>query len=224
MTTPTKVVFLFDVDNTLLDNDAVIADLKRHLEEKVGRDGAQHYWDVFEQLRNELGYADYLGALQRYRVEHPRDPRLFTVSHFLIEYPFAQRLFPHALDVLARVKQWGPAAILSDGDVVFQPRKVERSGLFQAVGGRVLIYVHKELELDDVARRFPADHYVMLDDKLRILAAIKNLWGRRVTTVFVRQGHYARDPEILKAYPPADVTLERIGDLLDSDVPAWFTR
>jgi FMN phosphatase YigB (HAD superfamily) len=224
MSTANKVVFLFDVDNTLLDNDAVIADLKRHLEGEVGHDGAQRYWDVFEKLRCELGYADYLGALQRYRLRHPRDPRLFTVSRFLIEYPFAKRLFPHALDVIARVKQWGAAAILSDGDVVFQPRKVERSGLLEAVGGNVLIYVHKEQELDDVARRFPADHYVMLDDKLRILAAIKKLWAARVTTVFVRQGHYAHDPEILAAYPPADVTLERIGDLLNSDVPAWFTR
>ncbi len=224
MSTATKVVFLFDVDNTLLDNDAVIADLKRHLEREVGREGAQRYWDVFEKLRSELGYADYLGALQRYRAEHPSDPRLFTVSRFLIEYPFADRLFPRALEVIARVKQWGTAAILSDGDVVFQPRKVERSGLAEAVGGNVLIYVHKEQELDDVARRFPADHYVMLDDKLRILAAIKKLWGGRVTTVFVRQGHYAHDPEILAAYPPADVTLERIGDLLDRDVPGWFTR
>jgi FMN phosphatase YigB (HAD superfamily) len=221
MTTPAKVVFLFDVDNTLLDNDAVIADLKRHLEREVGPDGAQRYWDVFETLRNELGYADYLGALQRYRAENPCDPRLFTVSRFLIDYPFAQRLFPYALDVVARVKQEGAAAILSDGDVVFQPRKVERSGLARAVDGNVLIYVHKELELDDVARRFPADHYVMLDDKLRILAAIKKNWGRRVTTVFVRQGHYAHDPQILQAYPCADVTLERIGDLLDNDLPAW---
>ena len=219
-----RVTFLFDVDNTLLDNDAVIADLRHHLEKEVGPDGAQHYWDVFEQLRGELGYADYLGALQRYRVEHPRDPRLLTVSRFLIDYPFARRLFPRALDVIARVKQWGAAVILSDGDVVFQPRKIDQSGLSHAVNGNVLIYVHKEQELDDVARRFPADHYVMLDDKLRLLAAIKKIWGARVTTVFVRQGHYAHDPQILAAYPPADVTLERIGDLLDCDVTAWFTR
>jgi len=224
MSAPGDAVFLFDVDNTLLDNDAVIADLRRHLEKEVGREGAQCYWDVFEKLRNELGYADYLGALQRYRADNPPDPRLFTVSRFLIEYPFAQRLFPRALDVVARVKQWGAAVILSDGDVVFQPRKVQRSGLEQAVDGRVLIYVHKEQELDDVARRYPARHYVMLDDKLRILAAVKKQWGARVTTVFVRQGHYAHDPKILNAWPPADVTLERIGDLLDSDVPAWFTR
>ena len=219
---PAKIVFLFDVDNTLLDNDRVTADLKHHLEMEVGREGAQCYWNKFERLREELGYADYLGALQRYRSENPHDPRLLTVSRFLIDYPFANRLFPNSLDVVARVKQWGPAVILSDGDVVFQPLKVERSGLFDAVNGNVLIYVHKEQELDDVADRFPADHYVMVDDKLRILAAIKQIWGRRVTTVFVRQGHYARDPKILATYPAADVSIKRIGDLLDHDL-AYFT-
>jgi FMN phosphatase YigB (HAD superfamily) len=216
MNTPNKVVFLFDVDNTLLDNDRVTADLRRHLEKEVGAEGSRSYWSIFEQLRNELGYADYLGALQRYRSENPHDPRLLTISRFLIDYPFANRVFPHALDVIDLVKQWGPAAILSDGDVVFQPRKVERSGLFEAVDGNVLIYVHKEQELDDVARRFPAGHYVMVDDKLRILAAIKKIWGEHVTTVFVRQGHYAVDPEITAAYPPADVAFDQIGDLLNA--------
>jgi FMN phosphatase YigB (HAD superfamily) len=222
MNSRNKVVFLFDVDNTLLDNDRVTADLRHHLEKEVGLEGAECYWTIFEQLRNELGYADYLGALQRYRVENPHDLRLLTVSRFLIEYPFANRLYPHSLDVVERVKQWGLAAILSDGDVVFQPRKVERSGLFEAVNGNVLIYVHKELELDDVAHCFPADHYVMVDDKLRILTAIKKIWGPRVTTVFVRQGHYATDPAILSAYPPADVVVDQIGDLLNANIPEWF--
>jgi hypothetical protein len=212
---PARVCFLFDVDNTLLDNDRVILDLKRHLESGVGREGAQRYWTIFEGLRDELGYADYLGSLQRYRKENPHDSRLLTVSRFLINYPFANRLFPNSLDVIEQVKQWGPAAILSDGDVVFQPRKVERSGLFEAVDGNVLIYVHKEQELGDVEARFPAESYVMVDDKLRILAAIKDIWGSRVTTVFVRQGHYAMDPAILANYPPADLTVERIGDLLE---------
>jgi len=216
MNTPHSAVFLFDVDNTLLDNDRVTTDLRRHLEIEVGAEGAQCYWKIFEKLRGELGYADYLGDLQRYRSENPHDPGLLTVSHFLIEYPFANRVFPHALDVVEHVKQWGVAVILSDGDVVFQPRKVERSGLFEAVNGNVLIYVHKEQELDDVARRFPAAHYVMIDDKLRILAAIKKLWGQRVTTVFVRQGHYALDPNITATYPPADVAFDEIGDLLDA--------
>ena len=225
MTTPNKVVFLFDVDNTLLDNDRVTADLRRHLETEVGSEGSRSYWNIFEQLRSELGYADYLGALQRYRSENPHDPHLFTVSHFLIGYPFANRVFPHALDVIDLVKQWGPAVILSDGDVVFQPRKVERSGLFEAVDGNVLIYVHKEKELDDVVRRFPADHYVMVDDKLRILAAIKKIWGEQVTTVFVRQGHYAVDPKITGAYPPADAAFDQIGDLLNAtDLWARFNQ
>ena len=217
---PSKIVFLFDVDNTLLDNDRVTADLKHHLEKEVGHEGSQSYWKHFEQLREELGYADYLGALQRYRGENPHDPRLLAVSRFLIDYPFADRLFPDSLDVVERIKQLGPAVVLSDGDVVFQPLKVERSGLFDAVNGNVLIYVHKERELDDVAERFPADHYVMVDDKLRILAAIKKIWGRRVTTVFVRQGHYALDPNILAACPAADVSIDRIGDLLDYDLAA----
>src|SRR2546426_87605 len=191
---PAKMVFFFDVDNTLLDNDRVTADLKKHLEREVGLDRAQHYWAMFEQLRMELGYADYLGALQRYRGEYPRDPHLLTVSRFLVNYPFANRLYPESLDVLDRVKAWGPAVILSDGDVVFQPRKIDRSGLFEAVEGNVLIYVHKERELDDVAARYPADRYVLVDDKLRILSAVKQVWGSLVTTVFPRQGHYAKDP------------------------------
>ena len=215
-----KVVFLFDVDNTLLDNDRVTADLKRHLEAEVGLDRAQRYWAIFEQLRVELGYADYLGALQRYRGEYPRDPRLLTVSHFLVNYPFANRLYPNSLDVIESVKPWGPAVILSDGDVVFQPRKVERSGLFEAVEGNVLIYVHKEQELSDVEQRYPAEHYVLVDDKLRILAAVKKVWAARVTTVFPRQGHYALDPQILASYPPADVTVERVGELMNYDAQA----
>lgn len=214
---PARICFLFDVDNTLLDNDRVIGDLKRHLESGVGRDGAQRYWDIFERLREELGYADYLGSLQRYRKENPHDSRLLTVSRFLINYPFANRLFPNALDAIEHVKQWGQAVILSDGDVVFQPRKVERSGLFEAVDGNVMIFVHKEQELGEVEARFPADHYVMVDDKLRILTAMKEIWGSRVTTLFVRQGHYALDPAVAAAYPAPDLSIERIGDLLKHD-------
>jgi len=211
------VVFLFDVDNTLLDNDSVIADLRQYLEREVGSEHAQRYWDIFEQLRTELGYADYLGALQRYRAEYPHELRLLAMSHFLIEYPFAARLFPNSLNVVAHVKKWGPSVILSDGDVVFQPRKVERSGILKAVDGNVLIYVHKENELDDVATRFPAGHYILVDDKLRILAAVKQIWKERVTTVFVRQGHYAHDVRAISAYPPADMQIDRIGDLLQTD-------
>jgi FMN phosphatase YigB (HAD superfamily) len=219
MESPT-VVFLLDVDNTLLDNDRITADLKRYLEGEVGHAREQLYWTIFEQLRTELGYADYLGALQRYRMEHPRDPHLLTVSRFLLDYPFADRVFPGTLDVIKHLKQWGKVAILSDGDVVFQPRKIERSGLFKVVDENVLIYIHKEQEMDDVERRYPADHYVLVDDKLRILTAIKTRWRSRVTTVFPRQGHYARDPQALASFPPADVTIEHIDNLLNYDLRA----
>ena len=208
-------VFLFDVDNTLLDNDQVIADLGRFLKQEVGPRYARRYWTIFEHLRSRLGYADYLGALQRYRSLYPHHLGLLAVSRYLVNYPFANRLFPNSLDVIARVKRWGTAVLLTDGDVVFQPRKVERAGLLEAVEGNALIYVHKELELANVQARFPAEHYVMVDDKLRIHSAIKKRWGRRVTTVFVRQGHYALDPKALATYPQADVTIERIGDLLN---------
>lgn len=217
-----NTVFLFDVDNTLLDNDHVTADLKRHLEQHVGHERQQTYWDFFEQLRSELGYADYLGALQRYRLAYPRDPGLLTVSHFLVNYPFATRLYPDSLDVMEHVKQWGKAVILSDGDVVFQPLKIERSGISEAVDGNVLIYIHKEQELDDVERRFPASHYVLIDDKLRILNAVKQIWKDKVTTVFPRQGHYAHDPKTLAEFPPADISIDRIGDLLNLEAAAFI--
>jgi FMN phosphatase YigB (HAD superfamily) len=213
-----RVVFLFDVDNALLDNDRVTADLQRHLEKEIGPDGAREYWRIFEKLRAELGYTDYLGALQRYRTAHPRALQLLSVSHFLINYPFSKRLFPGAFKVVEHVQQWGPVVILSDGDVIFQPLKVSRSGLSDAVSGRVLIYVHKETELDDVEQRYRAQHYVMVDDKLRILSAVKMFWGSRVTTVFVRQGHYAADSKIVAAYQPADLSIKRIGDLLRYDL------
>jgi len=210
-----KTVFLFDIDNTLLDNDRVTGDLKRFLEDEVGSEQAQRYWAIFDNLRRTLGYADYLGALQQYRTECPHDMRVLKVARFLIEYPFANRLFPGSLDVLEQAASWGGVVLLTDGDVVFQPRKAERSGLAQAVEGRVLIYVHKELQLEDVSQRFPASQYVLVDDKLRILSAVKSAWGSRVQTVFVKQGHYALDPEVVQKYPPADVTIERIGDLLN---------
>ncbi len=214
------VVFLFDVDNTLVDNDRVTVDLRRHLEREVGPERGQRYWAIFEELRAELGYADYLGALQRYRIEYPRDPHLLTVSHYLINYPFANRLFPGSLDVVEQCRGQGQAVLLTDGDVVFQPRKIDRSGLYEAFDGHVLIYVHKEAELADVEARYPAGHYVLIDDKVRILAAVKKHWGPRVTTVFPRQGHYAMDPKALASYPAPDVTIERIGTLLDYDVSA----
>jgi len=211
-----KTVFLFDVDNTLLDNDRVTADLRDHLEREVGHERQERYWSIFEELRTEVGYADYLGALQRYRASYSHDLHVLTVSHFLLEYPFHERLFPGALEVVNSVKQYGVPVILSDGDVVFQPHKIRRSGLHNAFAGNVLIYVHKELELDDVAQRYPAHHYILVDDKLRLLAAIKKIWGGDVTTVFVRQGHYAHEKAIT-GYPPADYTIERIADFVKLD-------
>jgi len=210
-----EVVFLFDVDNTLLDNDRVEDDLKNHLEREFGAESRDRYWTIFEELRAELGYADYLGALQRYRLEDVCDPRLLMMSSFLVDYPFANRLYPGSLDALEHVRSWGATVILSDGDVVFQPRKVQHSGLWEAVEGRVLIYVHKEQMLEDVEHRYPAHHYVMVDDKLRILTAMKKVWGSRLTTVFPRQGHYALDPKNVATYPPADFAIERIGDLVN---------
>ena len=214
-----RVVFLFDVDNTLLDNDRVAADLKRYLTKEFGEERQRQYWETFEKLRNELGYADYLGALQRYRVDHPREPHLLEASSYLVNYPFANRLFPGSLDALEHVGAFGPTVILSDGDVVFQPLKIHRSGLFEAVDGRVLIYIHKENELDDVELRHPAAHYVLVDDKVRILAAVKERWGSRLTTVFPRQGHYAHAPDAAR-HPAPDVTIERIADLTSYDMPA----
>lgn len=214
---PVPVVFFLDVDNTLLDNDRIAEDLRTHLTRAFGAERQEHYWAIFEQLRAELGYADYLGALQRYRAENPRDPHFLQLSYFLLDYPFANRLYPGALDVIEHLGAWGPTVVLTDGDVVFQPRKVQRSGLFEAVAGRVLIYIHKERELDDVEKRYPARHYVLIDDKLRILTAVKRAWGTRLTTVFPRQGHYAHDPKTLAAYPPADVAVDRISDLLEYD-------
>ncbi|OWK35597.1 HAD family hydrolase [Fimbriiglobus ruber] len=218
MTQPAPVVFLLDVDNTLLDNDRVVADLRAHMTQVFGAERQERYWAIFENLRDELGYADYLGALQRYRVENPHDPHFLEVSYYLLAYPFADRLFPGALDVIARFRGWGKTTILSDGDVVFQPRKIERSGLFKALDGNALIYIHKEQDLDDVAKRYPAAHYVLVDDKLRILTAVKKIWGNRLTTVFPRQGHYAHDPVVLVTYPPADVTVDGVGDLLRYDL------
>jgi FMN phosphatase YigB (HAD superfamily) len=207
------VVFLLDVDNTLLDNDSIARDLRQHLTLAFGEASQDRYWQIFEQLRAELGYADYLGALQRFRLEHPLDPQMLGMSLFLVDYPFATRLYPGALDAIAHLNRLGTPVILSDGDAVFQPRKIDRSGLWTAVDGRVLIYVHKEQMLDDVERRFPAAHYVMIDDKLRLLAAIKMIWKSRVTTVFVRQGHYALDPSVIAANPAADISLDRIADV-----------
>jgi FMN phosphatase YigB (HAD superfamily) len=217
------LVFLFDVDNTLLDNDRVQADLADHLTGSYGADACHRYWDIFEEVRHELGYADYLGALERFRLEQMHDPRVLRMSSWLVDYPFGDRIYEDAFNAIQHVQQWGPAVILSDGDAVFQPRKIDRSGLWAAFDGHVLIYVHKEQELADVERFYPAQRYVMIDDKLRILDAIKKVWGERVTTVFPKQGHYAHDPHLL-GYPPADIQLGHIGELNNYALAAFMPR
>ena len=221
MKSPQDIVFLVDCDNTLLDNDRVESDLRDHLEREFGADSRDRYWAIFEQLRTELGYADYLGALQRYRLGDLNDQRLLLMSSYLVDYPFADRLYEGSLAAIAHLRRLGRTVILSDGDVVFQPRKIQRSGLWDAVDGCVLIYVHKERMLDAVAQRYPARHYVMVDDKLRILAAMKDAWGDRLTTVFARQGHYAFDPANIIAYPPAALSVDRIGDLVNHGFTAF---
>lgn len=224
MSKPPAIVFLFDVDNTLIDNDRVQAHLSEHLEQTYGAATRDRYWEIFEQLRSELGYADYLGALERYRTEDLHRPEVLRMSSWLVDYPFVERLYSGALDAIKHVQQWGTPVILSDGDAVFQPRKVERSGLWKAFDNRVLIYIHKEEELDDVRRLYPADHYVLIDDKLRILTAVKKIWGERVTTVFPKQGHYALDPKAVAEYPPADIELGKIGDLVKCDLAAFLKK
>ncbi|SEP10942.1 FMN phosphatase YigB, HAD superfamily [Rhodospirillales bacterium URHD0017] len=223
MTQRHPLVFLVDVDNTLVDNDGIQQDLKDHLERTYGVAARDRYWRILEDLMVELGYRDYIGALQNFRVEHPREIELLAMSSYLMDYPFAERLYPNALQVLKRLRSLAPTVILSDGDVVFQPRKVEHAGLAKVADGDVLIYIHKEESLEDVERRFPAEHYVLIDDKLRILDAVKQLWGARVTTVLPRQGQYAHDAKVLSALPPADITIEHIGDLLDYDLARLST-
>jgi FMN phosphatase YigB (HAD superfamily) len=215
-------VFLVDCDNTLLDNDRVQSDLRDHLAREFGSDSRDRYWAIFESLRGELGYADYLGALQRYRLGDMNDPRLLLMSSYLVDYPFADRLYDGALAALAHLRRLGAPVILSDGDVVFQPRKIQRSGLWEAVDGHVLIYIHKEQMLDAVAQRYPARHYVMIDDKLRILAAMKDAWGDRLVTVFARQGHYAFDPANIAAYPAAAWSVDHIRDLINDEFTAFL--
>ena len=212
------LIFLVDVDNTLLDNDGLQEDLRDHLEREFGAPRRDRYWKILTDLFAELGYRDYIGALQKLRAENPNDQRLLGISSFLMDYPFADRLYPGALDVLRRLARGGETVILTDGDVVFQPRKVERSGIGAAADGKVLIYIHKEQALDDVEQRYPAAHYVLIDDKPRILAAVKAVWGDRVTTVLPRQGQFALDQKVLQGLPSPDLTIERIGDLLGNDL------
>jgi FMN phosphatase YigB (HAD superfamily) len=207
------VIFLLDVDNTLLDNDRFAEDLGDRLEQAFGASERARYWEIFGRLREQLGLADYLATLQAFRTGLDDHPDLLAMSEFLLEYPFAARLFPRALEAVAHLNTLGRPVVLSDGDIVFQPRKIQRSGIWDAVGGRVMIYVHKERVLDHMQQRYPAKHYVMVDDKPNLLAAMKSTLRSKLTTVFVRQGHYALAAESNSVDPAPDMIIERIGDL-----------
>jgi FMN phosphatase YigB (HAD superfamily) len=219
-----EVIFLLDVDNTLLDNDRFAADLGERLELAFGASERARYWEIFGRLREQLGLADYLGSLQTFRTGLDDHPELLAMSDFLLEYPFAARLFPRALEAVAHLSSLGRPVVLSDGDIVFQPRKVRRSGIWDAVAGRVMIYLHKERVLDHMQQRYPADHYVMVDDKRILLAAMKSALKDKLTTVFVRQGHYALAPESNSLEPAPDMTIERIGDLIHHNLSDFQVR
>ena len=214
MLNASEVIFLLDVDDTLLDNDRFAADLTERLERSFGAAERERYWAIFGRLREQLGLADYLGTLQAFRTGLEDHPELLAMSAFLLEYPFVDRLYPHALEAVGHLSRLGPTVILSDGDIVFQPRKIQRSGISDAVDGRVMIYLHKERVLDHMVKRYPASHYVMVDDKANLLAAMKSTLGAKLTTVFVRQGHYAHAPGATSVKPAPDITIERIGDLI----------
>jgi FMN phosphatase YigB (HAD superfamily) len=220
MSVPNEIVFLLDVDNTLLDNDHIVIDLGNHLAQEFGEENRLRYWTIFQALRTELGYVDYLGALQRYRAGAVSDTRLLMLSSFLLDYPFEERVFPGVFELIAHLQKWGETVIVSNGDLVFQPRKIQRSGLWDAVDGKVLIYQNKERMLTDIEQQYPARYYVMVDDKLQILAAMKKIWGSRLTTVFPRQGHYATDTAEAPNYPAPDITLKHIKELINVDIQA----
>jgi FMN phosphatase YigB (HAD superfamily) len=221
---PAAMIFLLDVDNTLLDNDRFTADLGDRIEKSFGAAQRARYWEIFAQRRTALGLADYLGALQEFRAGLDDDPQLLDMSPYLLEYPFASRLFPRALEAIAHLRTLGSPIVLSDGDIVFQPRKIQRSGIWDAVEGRVMIYLHKEKVLDHMQRRFPAKHYVMVDDKANLLAAMKSVLGAQLTTVFVRQGHYALAAESNSVVPAPDLAIERIADLLNHNLTDFKVR
>jgi FMN phosphatase YigB (HAD superfamily) len=218
------MVFLLDIDNTLLDNDRFAADLGDRLEQCFGAPERARYWKIFAELREQLGLADYLASLQAFRTGLDDHPGLLDMSEFLLEYPFATRLYPLALEAVARLRTLGRPVVLSDGDIVFQPRKIQRAGIWEAVAGEVLIYIHKEHALDQVQRRYPASHYVMVDDKPNLLAAMKLRLSNKLTTVFVRQGHYALAPQSTAVEPPPDLVIDRIGDLIHHNLSDFQVR
>ncbi len=222
MNRATDLVFLLDVDNTLLDNDRFADDLGSRLEAAFGAAQRRRYWDIFSRLRAQLGRADYLASLQEFRSGLDEDPRLLEMSAYLLEYPFADLLYPQALATIAHLARLGLPVVLSDGDIVYQPRKIQHAGVWAAVEGRVLIFLHKEQSLDLMQRRYPATHYVMVDDKPNLLAAMKRVLQERLTTIFVRQGHYAHATDMGSITPTPDRSIDTIAELLQltrSDFP-----
>jgi len=209
------VVFMLDVDNTLLDNDRFAADLAQRLDDDFGKPERERYWSIYAEERARLGYADYLGALQAFRTGADDAPALLLMSQFILDYPFHERVYPRALAALQHLRRLGTTAIITDGDVVFQPRKVQRSGLWDSVEARVLITLRKERRIELIEQRFPAAHYVMIDDKPRLLSAMKQILAHRLTTVFVRQGHYATESEGKHVDCAPDLSIKRIGDLCE---------
>jgi len=207
------VFFLVDVDNTLFDNDRFAVELSAHLEKSFNVAERERYWSLHKKRWAEFGISDYLGTMQQFRQGLQNDPSLLQMSSFLLDFPFGDLLYPHALEVVKHMRSLGPASALSDGDMVFQPRKLQHSGIFDAFHGNALIYEHKQHELDLLQQRFPAQRYVMIDDKPNILADMKKVLGDRLTTVFVRQGRYAADasPELRSA---PDMKIDAIADLL----------
>lgn len=211
------VAFLFDVDNTLLDNDRVRAELAETIERIVGPERGEAFWESYEQVRRDRDYVDYPNTIARFGRAFPDEVGYPDVADAILGYPYRAAVFPGAHDVLRQAQRVGPVAILTDGDPVYQPAKVARAGLTEAIDGPVLVFDHKEQHLAEVERRVPAERYVMVDDKPRILAAMSDRLGERMSTLHVCQGRYAHAAEH-DEFPDADRTVDAIAELLDVDL------
>ncbi|WP_158744178.1 HAD family hydrolase [Acidisphaera sp. L21] len=212
------LVFLVDVDNTLLDNDQFQDALKAHIAKVSGPAARDRYWEIQEHLFHSLGYRDYLGAFQTYRLERPEDVDAIWLSLFVVDFPYATLLYPGALELIAALRKLGRVVALTDGDAVFQPRKLQGAGLIEPLDRHIMICVHKEAEVAEIERRYPAERYVVIDDKIRLLTAFKKVWGNKVMTVFPRQGQFGLDTKVIAANPPADIDVDRIAQLLDGSI------
>jgi hypothetical protein len=202
------LVFLLDVDNTLLDNDRAKEDMAARVEDLVGAERAARWWELYEQVRQETDVVDYPRTLTRYRAVFPDEPRFPHLADFILGLPYAGYVYPGALETLTYLRTLGTTVIVSDGDAVYQAAKIARAGLAAAVDDHVLIFLHKEGRIEDVRQRYPAEHYLLIDDKLRILARLKGILGDLVTTLHVAQGHYASSERGI--YPAADLEVPSI--------------